>query len=223
MQRKVILLVVFLLSLGMVLGLFGMLSATASALDGPTDVSLASMHKSMPFLQVIQASDIPAPEVTAPKEKEWTPDAQGNPLEPDFLQVGELGQPDNDEYMERRLRAQTASLRYSTRQDMDGSSPYHNRRMPPEKSALRTVYEATTESIQPASSSNTPAQLTASNSITLSTVHRNTSESGQSSTFIFTNTGVASTNFSVDFYWPNGEYLSTDGPWSLSPRCKTQT
>jgi peptide/nickel transport system substrate-binding protein len=52
-------------------------------------------------------------------------------------------------------------------------------------------------------------------SLTLETVHRNTSSNANSSTLVFTNTGSATSNYTLYFYWPNGQYQSSDGPFVL--------
>ncbi len=62
-----------------------------------------------------------------------------------------------------------------------------------------------------------PPQTNAAYSITLTTVHRNRNSDGSSSTFVFTNTGSTTTDYTLNFFWPNGQFLDSDGPYSLAP------
>ncbi|MBN1145886.1 MAG: carboxypeptidase regulatory-like domain-containing protein, partial [Anaerolineales bacterium] len=52
-------------------------------------------------------------------------------------------------------------------------------------------------------------------SLTLETIHRNTNPDAYSSTFIFTNTGGVTSSYLLHFYWPNGQYQASDGPFNL--------
>jgi len=46
--------------------------------------------------------------------------------------------------------------------------------------------------------------------VTLATVHRGTDSAAFSSSFVFTNTDVSIGNYTLDFYWPNGQYVGGD-------------
>ncbi|MBN1641796.1 MAG: carboxypeptidase regulatory-like domain-containing protein [Anaerolineae bacterium] len=54
-------------------------------------------------------------------------------------------------------------------------------------------------------------------SITLSPVHRNSDGNsvGYSSVFVFTNTSALAGAYVLDFYWPNGQYVGSEGPFNL--------
>jgi hypothetical protein len=64
---------------------------------------------------------------------------------------------------------------------------------------------------------NAPLAPTALYTITLQPLHRATGYPGFSSAFTFTNTGTAVTDYYLNFYWLNGQYVGSDGPYGLSP------
>jgi hypothetical protein len=51
--------------------------------------------------------------------------------------------------------------------------------------------------------------------ITLQPLHRATGYPGFSSAFAFTNTGTTVTDYHLHFYWLNGQYVGSDGPYGL--------
>jgi peptide/nickel transport system substrate-binding protein len=55
-----------------------------------------------------------------------------------------------------------------------------------------------------------PLAPAASYTLTLQTVHRGSDSEALSSTFVFTNTGALPDSFTLDFYWPNDQYVGSD-------------
>ncbi|MBE2197986.1 MAG: DUF11 domain-containing protein [Anaerolinea sp.] len=53
--------------------------------------------------------------------------------------------------------------------------------------------------------------------VTLQPLHRATGYPGFSSAFAFTNTGTAVMDYYLHFHWLNGQYVASDGPFTLNP------
>jgi peptide/nickel transport system substrate-binding protein len=64
---------------------------------------------------------------------------------------------------------------------------------------------------------NAPLAPTALYTITLQPLHRATNYPGFSSAFAFTNTGAVVMDYYLHFHWLNGQYVGSDGPFTLSP------
>lgn len=70
----------------------------------------------------------------------------------------------------------------------------------------------------PLTNPNAPSPLPSSlYTLTLQPLHRATGYPGFSSAFAFTNTGSTAMGYYLHFYWLNGQYLMTDGPYPLNP------
>ncbi|MCA9935494.1 MAG: carboxypeptidase regulatory-like domain-containing protein, partial [Anaerolineales bacterium] len=75
-------------------------------------------------------------------------------------------------------------------------------------------YQPTTNNQRPAANLRAPTALYTS---TLQPLHRATGYPGFSSSFAFTNTGVTTVTYDINFYWLNGDYVGSDNGFLLSP------
>ncbi|MBP6803845.1 MAG: carboxypeptidase regulatory-like domain-containing protein [Chloroflexi bacterium] len=75
-----------------------------------------------------------------------------------------------------------------------------------------------TTSYEPQITNHAPLATTGLYTLTLQPLHRATGyPEAFSSTFIFTNTGAAAMSYFLDFFWLNGQYDGSDGPFLLAP------
>jgi uncharacterized repeat protein (TIGR01451 family) len=61
-----------------------------------------------------------------------------------------------------------------------------------------------------------PFELSVTYLYTIETVHMN-NQAGLFSSFTFTNTGAADATITLAYFWPNGDMLTTEGPFTLGP------
>lgn len=148
-----------------------------------------------------------------PAEIPLSPNSQGMLDNFGLVNPGSMSAEELQVYQERMDRANYAR-RYSDQVELEKTT-FHNQS--PIVSNLPMVNSLDSRPAVNQESSIESLPAAALYSTTLEILHRNSSDIGHSSTFVFTNTGISSGNYVIDYYWLNGQYLTSDGPYVLAP------